>query len=535
MLVELAAATYVFAISDPNDVAVWQGQYFIGNKFQTGTFEFKFDVYDAPSGGNRCYSNTTNLTTGNWGEWVTEQPGISAACSNAAIAYYLEITINGVKQFPRRRLTVLHFLRSDVAESTDGSIKASYLKATFGVKELNKDIWKLKMDYAADLADETIAAQEVLALAHIASAKATSDITVGESLELKRERLIAAGTLAQNEIIANAKIAKAKILEARETIKLNGETPEDAVYIENEAQSKANALDVLAAEKAEVIDQALDAALDSLIDDGKRFCLSDGTNCLTGGGVWGSITGTLGDQTDLATALSGKETLIAPGTSSQYWRGDKTFQTLDKAAVGLGNVENIALSSWVGTSNISALGTITSGTWQATAIGLTKGGTGLTSGGSANQLFGMNSAGTGLEYKTLTAGSNISVSHGVGSATVGVVANPAFDNVNLNTLRINRGEAITGFFSVSPANVVSESIGSRTCGNYAKIEVRGARPGNTVSATPRPDVNGIENVNLSWNAYVSDVDTVVIRACNPAARAIDTADRQTWVVDVWAP
>jgi hypothetical protein len=41
-----------------------------------------------------------------------------------------------------------------------------------------------------------------------------------------------------------------------------------------------------------------------------------------------------------STALSGKEPTITVGTSSQYWRGDKTFQTLDKSAVGLGNVPN---------------------------------------------------------------------------------------------------------------------------------------------------------------------------------------------------
>ncbi|HWU22605.1 MAG TPA: hypothetical protein VN088_13815 [Nocardioides sp.] len=36
------------------------------------------------------------------------------------------------------------------------------------------------------------------------------------------------------------------------------------------------------------------------------------------------------------------EPAITPGTTSQYWRGDKTWQTLDKTAVGLGNVTNVA-------------------------------------------------------------------------------------------------------------------------------------------------------------------------------------------------
>ena len=39
-------------------------------------------------------------------------------------------------------------------------------------------------------------------------------------------------------------------------------------------------------------------------------------------------------------ALNLKEGVITSGTIAQYWRGDKTFQTLDKTAVGLSNVDN---------------------------------------------------------------------------------------------------------------------------------------------------------------------------------------------------
>lgn len=40
------------------------------------------------------------------------------------------------------------------------------------------------------------------------------------------------------------------------------------------------------------------------------------------------------------TQLALKENSITAGTTSQYWRGDKTWQTLDKSAVGLSNVDN---------------------------------------------------------------------------------------------------------------------------------------------------------------------------------------------------
>ena len=58
------------------------------------------------------------------------------------------------------------------------------------------------------------------------------------------------------------------------------------------------------------------------------------------------------------------------GSSVLYYiptYGDETL-TLTKAMVGLGNVENTALSTWSGSSYITTLGTITSGTWNGSAI-----------------------------------------------------------------------------------------------------------------------------------------------------------------------
>lgn len=43
---------------------------------------------------------------------------------------------------------------------------------------------------------------------------------------------------------------------------------------------------------------------------------------------------------NLTSRFAAKENTITTGTTGQYFRGDKTFQTLDKSAVGLGNVDN---------------------------------------------------------------------------------------------------------------------------------------------------------------------------------------------------
>lgn len=110
---------------------------------------------------------------------------------------------------------------------------------------------------------------------------------------------------------------------------------------------------------------------------------------------WGSITGTLTDQSDLQAALNTKAPLASPtftgtvtipsGASISGFLTESTAATtyaalsgsyadppwinsLAKSKVGLGNVENTALSTWTGTSTLTTLGTITAGTWQGTAI-----------------------------------------------------------------------------------------------------------------------------------------------------------------------
>lgn len=112
------------------DVTVWQGQYYIGDQFQKGTFEFNFTVYDASIEGNKCYSNLTMLTTGSFGEWITEQTEVGAACNDASKNYYLEIVINDEIQGPRKLLKSFDYIRKDTSEITKslevrGSINAT--------------------------------------------------------------------------------------------------------------------------------------------------------------------------------------------------------------------------------------------------------------------------------------------------------------------------------------------------------------------------------------------------------------------------
>lgn len=81
-----------------------------------------------------------------------------------------------------------------------------------------------------------------------------------------------------------------------------------------------------------------------------------------------------------------------------------SWTSLAKVDVGLGNVENTALSTWAGSANIVTVGTITSGVWTGSAIGLSSGGTGATSKTAAfNALSPMSTLGD-TEYHDGTNG-----------------------------------------------------------------------------------------------------------------------------------
>lgn len=74
---------------------------------------------------------------------------------------------------------------------------------------------------------------------------------------------------------------------------------------------------------------------------------------ISDGSAWQKV-----DNNDAVTGVKGdSETVYRTGQIN-----------ITKANIGLGNVENTALSTWAGTANITTLGTITTGTWNGSKI-----------------------------------------------------------------------------------------------------------------------------------------------------------------------
>lgn len=245
---------------------------------------------------------------------------------------------------------------------------------------------------------------------------------------------------------------------------------------------------------------------------------SDKTYIYTQDNSWQQILAPTTNQVLSVNAQTGAVVLntdnIDQGATNKYFSNDA-------ARLAFSATSPIVLNS--GTGEISL----------TTPISTANGGTGLITHGTANQILGENSGATALEYKTVTAGSNIAITNGTGTLTAAVVGSPSFGNTAVTGLTIGSGVTISKYLSVTQASVVSASVAARTCVDYATITVSGATVGSSVIATPQPVTNGIETANLSWNAFVSAANTVKIRACNPTGGAINTPDTQTWVVDAW--
>lgn len=103
------------------------------------------------------------------------------------------------------------------------------------------------------------------------------------------------------------------------------------------------------------------------------------TNIIGGNGT--TLLGSIPYQSGTdATSLLAPNTTATKNFLSQTGTGVNgaapSWSAITKTDIGLANVENTALSTWAGSTNITTVGTISSGTWSGGTISMAKGGTG---------------------------------------------------------------------------------------------------------------------------------------------------------------
>jgi hypothetical protein len=132
-------------------------------------------------------------------------------------------------------------------------------------------------------------------------------------------------------------------------------------------------------------------------------------------GTWqGSIIGPTYGGTGVN---NGSKTITLGGNLTTSGAFNTTFTATGTTNVTLPTSGTLVNSAVTALSSLGTVGTITSGTWNATTIAVDRGGTGQTTYTNGQLLIG-NTTGNTLTKSTLTAGTGITVTNGSGSITI---------------------------------------------------------------------------------------------------------------------
>jgi len=197
--------------------------------------------------------------------------------------------------------------------------------------------------------------------------------------------------------------------------------------------------------------------LSPLTTAGDLLSYASGSNVRVGIGSTGQVLTVSGGAPTWGTNAF---TVDADGVGSASVALGSTFNiygTTDRITTsiptGLEEVKIDISANYAGQSSITTLGTVTTGTWSATAIGTQWGGTGLNASTATNGQL-LIGTGSGFALSTLSAGTGITVTNGSGTITLAVDPTHVVTSVTTNT-GLSTNVSATGNVTITNTGVLS--------------------------------------------------------------------------------
>jgi len=166
------------------------------------------------------------------------------------------------------------------------------------------------------------------------------------------------------------------------------------------------------------------------------------------------------------------------------------------------SVSGTATTSQLFVTSTSTLGTVISGVWQGSVIQTNFGGTGLSAIGSPNQILGVKSDGTALEYKNisslLSAGSGISISGG----EIATISNAGVLSINSATGTLTLQGTPNQINVSTNSGVITlslpQDIATTSSPTFSSLTLSSLTPGSVLFANSSGLISQ-DNANFYWD------------------------------------
>lgn len=214
-----------------------------------------------------------------------------------------------------------------------------------------------------------------------------------------------------------------------------------------------------------------------------------------------------------------------------------SWSAVSKSDVGLGSVENTALSTWAGSANITTVGTVATGTWNATTIGIAKGGTGQTTASAAfNALMPLTTLGdilyaSGASTAARLAGNTTATKQFLSQTGTGSVsAAPAWTALAKADVGLGSVENTALSTWAGSANITTLGTVATGTWNATAIAVAKGGTGATDAATARTNLG----LAIGTNVQAWDADLDSIAALAGTSGLLKKTAANTWSLDTTA-
>lgn len=257
---------------------------------------------------------------------------------------------------------------------------------------------------------------------------------------------------------------------------------------------------------------------------------------------------------DLAAVEGLADTGLAVRTAADTWTTRSIIGTPDRITLtnGDGIAGNIGVDiapTYAGQTSITTVGAIQNGTWQGDVISTAFGGTGRSTIGTANQLLGVNTTGSALEYKTIANTTGIGLAFNAGQITI---SNTGVTSLTGTLNRISVSQSTGGVILNLPQDIhsgASPSFAQVTVAadptsalqvatkQYVDNLISGLNPKQSVRVATTADItlSGLQTVD---GVALNDGNRVLVKdQTNAALNGLFTASSGAWTraadMDSW--